>query len=256
MAAAPLHLPRRVLLGPGPSETAASVLSALGRPTVGHLDPAFLAVLDEIRAMLRTVLGTENELTLPISGTGSAGMETCLVNLLEPGDAVLVGQNGVFGGRMCEVARRAGAEVTPVEAEWGRALDPEAFRRAAAGRRFRLLCVVHAETSTGARTEVAPLREVADELGALLLVDCVTSLGGIPVELDAWGVDAVYSGTQKCLSCPPGLAPVSLSGRAREVLGARRTPVQSWYLDLGLVGSYWSSERTYHQVDTAGLCDG
>ena len=243
-----LSPPRRLLLGPGPSPTAPSVLEALAKPTLGHLDPAFLEVMDQLRAMLRSVFRTENALTMPMSGTGSSGMETCLVNLIEPGSRVLVGVNGVFGTRMVEVARRAGAEVVSAEAEWGRALTPEAFREAAGGGSFDLLCVVHAETSTGALTDVAPLREVAEELGALLLVDCVTSLGGIPVELDAWGVDAAYSGTQKCLSCPPGLAPVSFSPRAAERLAARRTPVQSWYLDLSLIANYWGSARSYHHT--------
>jgi len=244
----PLSPPRRVLLGPGPSDVAPSVLAALARPTLGHLDPAFLAVMDEIGAMLRVVFGTHNRLTVPMSGTGSAGMETCFVNLVEPGDEVIVGVHGVFGARMCEVARRCGANVTAVEGEWGRALDPEAFRAAAAGREHKLLAVVHAETSTGVLQEIPPLRAVADELGALLLVDCVTSLGGLPVELDAWGVDAAYSGTQKCLSCPPGLAPTSFSARAEEVLRARATPVQSWYLDLGLIAQYWGGERAYHHT--------
>lgn len=245
---APISPPERLLLGPGPSPTAPSVYEALAKPTLGHLDPAFLQVMDEVRAMLRATFRTRNELTLPMSGTGSAGMETCLVNLLEPGQRVLVGVNGVFGTRMCEVARRAGAEVVAVEAEWGRALTAEAFREAAAGQAFDLLCVVHAETSTGARTDLQPLRSVADELGALLLADCVTSLGGIPLELDDWGVDAVYSGTQKCLACPPGLSPVSLSQRARERLEQRSSPVQSWYLDLSLIGSYWGGERAYHHT--------
>ncbi len=244
----PFQPPERVLLGPGPSPTAPSVLQALALPTIGHLDPRFLDVMDEVRGMLRTLFGTANELTFPMSGTGSAGMETCLVNLIEPGDAVLVGVNGVFGTRMCEVARRAGAEVTAVEAEWGRALTADDFRRAAGGAKFKLLCAVHAETSTGALTEIAPLRAVADELGAMLVVDCVTSLGGLPVELDAWGVDAAYSGTQKCLSCPPGLAPISFSARAEEALRARKQPVQSWYLDLTLVANYWGGERAYHHT--------
>ncbi len=243
-----LDPPHRVLLGPGPSDVAPSVLSALARPTLGHLDPGFLQVMDELKAMQRAVMRTANELTLPMSGTGSAGMETCLVNLVQPGDAVLVGVNGVFGGRLCEVAHRAGAQVTSVEAEWGRALTPQAFRAAAKGQRFALLCAVHGETSTGALTDVAALREVADDLGALLLVDCVTSLAGLPVELDAWGIDAAYSGTQKCLSCPPGLSPVSFSARAVERLRARKQPVQSWYLDLGLIASYWGTERVYHHT--------
>ncbi len=243
-----LDPPRRVLLGPGPSDVAPSVLRALSMPTLGHLDPAFLAVMDELRAMLRAVFRTENELTLPMSGTGSAGMETVLVNLLRPGDRVLVGVHGVFGERMCDVAGRLGAEVVRVEGEWGRALDPQAFRAAAAGKPAKALCVVHAETSTGVLQEVPPLREVADELGALLVVDCVTSLGGIAVEFDRWGVDAAYSGTQKCLSCPPGLAPVSLSPRAAEALSQRGSKVPSWYLDLTMIASYWGSERVYHHT--------
>ena len=244
----PLSPPDRLLLGPGPSPTAPSIYTALGRPTVGHLDPFFLEVMDQVRSMLRAVFRTENALTFPMSGTGSAGMETCLVNLIEPGSRVLVGVNGVFGTRLCEVARRAGAEVLAVEGEWGRALTADAFRTSAGGGSFDLLCAVHAETSTGALTDVAALRPVADELGALLVADCVTSLGGIPVELDAWGVDAAYSGTQKCLSCPPGLAPVSFSARAEERLRARATPVQSWYLDLNLIANYWGSERAYHHT--------
>ncbi|MCP3915189.1 MAG: alanine--glyoxylate aminotransferase family protein [bacterium] len=244
----PLVPPARTLCGPGPSDVAPSVLSALARPTLGHLDPEFLRVMDEVRTMLRAVFRTENELTMPMSGTGSAGMETCLVNLIEPGDAVLVGVHGVFGTRMAEVARRAGANVTVVEQEWGRAIDPERFRTAAAGGKFKLLCCVHAETSTGVLQDVAALRSVADELGALLLVDAVTSLGGHDLQLDAWGVDAVYSGTQKCLSCPPGLSPISFSSRASEALAARKTPVQSWYLDLSLIASYWGEERAYHHT--------
>ena len=204
--------------------------------------------MDEIRGMLRSVFGTANRLTLPMSGTGSAGMETCFVNLVQPGDDVLVGVNGVFGKRMCEVARRAGARVTAVEGEWGRALPMDRLRAAAGGRRFALVAAVHAETSTGVRQDVEPLRSLADELGALLVLDCVTSLGGIPVTLDRWGVDAAYSGTQKCLSCPPGLAPVSLSARAHARLHERKTPVQSWYLDLTLIESYWGEERAYHHT--------
>jgi alanine-glyoxylate transaminase/serine-glyoxylate transaminase/serine-pyruvate transaminase len=240
--------PLRVLMGPGPSQVPASVLSALGAPTLGHLDPAFLAMLDEVRAMLRTVLGTSNELTMPMSGTGSLGMETCVVNLIEPGDRALVGVHGVFGQRLAEVCRRAGAEVTLAESPWGRALDVDLVRKAAAGRRFKVLCVVHAETSTGALSELAPFRALADELGALLLVDAVTSIAGVPIEVDARGVDALYAGTQKCLSCPPGLAPVTLGARARQVLDARKHPVQSWYADLGLISRYWGGERLYHHT--------
>jgi alanine-glyoxylate transaminase/serine-glyoxylate transaminase/serine-pyruvate transaminase len=204
--------------------------------------------MDRVRDMLCAALGTENRLTLPISGTGSAGMETCLVNLVEPGDRVLVGVNGVFGTRLVEIAKRAGADVVAAEVAWGRAVDPDTLRRAAGGRSFKLVAVVHGETSTGALTELAPVREVADEVGALLLVDTVTTLGGVRIDLDAHRVDAVYSGTQKCLSCPPGLSPVSFSERAREALAHRKTPVQSWYLDLSLIARYWGQERVYHHT--------
>jgi len=245
---APLSPPRRTLLGPGPSPVPQSVLDAMGKPTLGHLDPAFLGIMNEVRAMLRSVMCTDNELTFPMSGTGSAGMETCVVNLVEPGDKVLVGINGVFGMRLAEVARRAGAVVHTVEQEWGRALDPEALRALKTEGPFKVMCVVHAETSTGAVSDLSACKEVASELGAMLLVDCVTSLGGIPLEIDALGVDAAYSGTQKCLSCPPGLSPVTFSERAMEALRSRKTPVQSWYLDLSLVASYWGDDRAYHHT--------
>lgn len=239
---------RRVLMGPGPSDVDPLVLSALARPTLGHLDPDFLRIMDEVRGMLRAVFQTENQMTLPMSGTGSAGMETCMANLLEPGDRVLVGVNGVFGTRMAEVARRCGAEVTEVHGEWGRAFTGEALRAGAEHDRYDLVAVVHAETSTGVLQPVAPVREVADDLGALLLLDCVTSLAGHPVEIDAWGVDAAYSGTQKCLSCPPGLAPVTFGPRAAERMARRKAPVQSWYLDLSLIQGYWGEERSYHHT--------
>lgn len=244
----PVDPPRITLLGPGPSETPPSILAALGKPTLGHLDPRFLAIMDEIAAMLRVTFGTSNRTTLPISGTGSAGMETCVMNLVEPGDAVLVGVNGVFGGRMCEVATRAGGEVTRVEAPWGQAFSPDDFARAAAGRKFRALCLVHAETSTGVLQDLTGFREVADAMGAFLLVDTVTSLGGVAIELDRFGVDATYSGSQKCLSCPPGLAPVSFSDRAVEFIHARKSPVRSWYLDIGQLTRYWGGERAYHHT--------
>jgi len=240
--------PERLLLGPGPSPVPESILAALGRATIGHLDPEFLRVMDEVRAMLRAVFETESEHVYCMSGTGSAGMETVMVNLVEPGTRVLVGVCGVFGGRMAEVARRAGADVTEVRGEWGRALTQDAFRMAAQGRRFDLLCVVHAETSTGVLQPLEPLRELADELGALLVADAVTSLGGVPVKMDARRLDAVYSGTQKCLSCPPGLSPLALSERAAERLRHRTRPVQSWYLDLSLIAQYWGRERAYHHT--------
>ena len=238
----------RVLMGPGPSDVTTRVLEALSRPTIGHLDPVFLEVLDETQAMLRQVFGTENALTLPMSASGSAGMETCFVNLLEPGDHALICRNGVFGGRMAEVARRCGAEVTMVDAPWGKAIDPDDVAKAAKQRGFKVLAVVHAETSTGVLQDLTPFRAIADSCGALLLVDAVTSLAGVPVDVDHMGIDAVYSGTQKCLSCPPGLSPVSFSERARQLLSTRATPVQSWYFDLNLVGQYFGGERVYHHT--------
>ncbi len=244
-----LDPPTRVLMGPGPSDVCADVLAAMARPCIGHLDPAFIEIMDANKAMLRAVFGTQNQMTLPMSGTGSAGMETLLANLIEPGDSVLIGVNGVFGGRMCEVARRQGAEVVRVEAPWGRALDPDDFRARAAGRRFKLIALVHAETSTGVLQDLSGFRAVADELGALLVTDCVTSLGGSAVDLDAHGVDAAYSGTQKCLSVPPGLAPVSLSDRAMAAIQVREAPIQTWYLDLTLLASYWAgAKRAYHHT--------
>jgi alanine-glyoxylate transaminase/serine-glyoxylate transaminase/serine-pyruvate transaminase len=240
--------PVRTLLGPGPSECAPEVLAALARPTLGHLDPLFLALMDEVRSALRTAFRTRNELAFPVSGTGTAGMETVLVNLIEPGDPVLVGVAGYFGARLAEIARRVGGRVVEVRGEWERALGPDDYRRAAAGRRFKLLALVHGETSTGVVADLAAMRALADELGALLVADCVTTLGGVPLELDAWGVDAAYSGTQKCLAAPAGLSPVTLSARALECLSARKQPVTSWYFDLGLVKSYWSQDRAYHHT--------
>jgi len=239
----------RLLLGPGPSNPYPEAVTALGRPMLGHLDPEFLALLDETNDRLRKIFRTANALTFPISATGSAGMEACFVNLLERGETAIIGVNGVFGGRMSEVARRCGAEVVRVEEQWGRALEPE--RLLAAQREHpdaRLLAVVHAETSTGAENEIAPLRAL-QETDTLLLVDTVTSLAGIPVEVDAWGVDACYSGTQKCLGVPPGLSPVTFSARAVERVRDREQPPQSWYLDLGLIGAYvGGSTRTYHHT--------
>ncbi len=220
----------------------------MAKPTLGHLDPQFLNVMDELADMLRALFGTTNACTLPMSGTGSAGMETVFVNLLEPGDRALIGVNGVFGTRMAEVARRCGAEVVEVQGEWGRAFTPEDFAKAADGKQFKLMALVHAETSTGVLQSMQGMRAVADSCGALLAADCVTSIGGIAVELDNWGIDAAYAGTQKCLSCPPGLAPVSFSDRAADVIRNRTTPVQSWYLDLNLILSYWGGERAYHHT--------
>src|SRR5437870_3010219 len=238
----------RLLLGPGPSNPYPEVMEALQRPVLGHLDPEFLTVLDEIADRLRLAFRTENALTLPISGTGSAGMEACFVNLLEPNDTAIIGVNGVFGERMCEVARRCGAAVVRVEAPWGRAIDPQQLldaHRANSG--ARVLAVVHAETSTGVENEIAPLAAL-QQTDTLLLVDTVTSLGGIPVEVDGWGIDAVYSGTQKCLGVPPGLSPVSFSARAVERVRTRTQPAQSWYLDLALLADYVGTARRYHHT--------
>ena len=241
--------PKRLLLGPGPSDVAPSVLKAMSQPLLGHLDPVFVKMMEEIKTMLREVFQTKNEMTFPVSGTGSAGMEFCFVNLIEPGDEVIIGVNGVFGTRMCDVAERCGAKVTKVEAEWGKIIDPqkiaEALKKVS---KPKVVAVVHAETSTGALTPVEEISKLAHNAGALFLLDTVTSLGGCPVRIDDWQVDAVYSGTQKCLSAPPGLAPVSLSPRAMEVAMKRKTKVQSWYLDVNLLSSYWGQERVYHHT--------
>lgn len=240
--------PPRVLMGPGPSDVAPSVLQALSRPLVGHLDPVFVQMMEEIKAMLRAVFLTKNEMTFPVSGTGSAGMEFCFVNLIEPGDEVVIGVNGVFGGRMVDVAERCGARVTKVEAPWGQIIEAQQIADALKGRKPKLVAIVHAETSTGALTPVEEISRLAHEAGALFVLDTVTSLGGCPVRIDDWNVDAVYSGTQKCLSCPPGLSPVSLSPRALAVATKRQEKVQSWYLDVNLLASYWGEQRVYHHT--------
>jgi len=235
-------------MGPGPSNVAPSVLEAMSRPLVGHLDPVFVKMMEEIKAMLRVVFQTQNEMTFPVSGTGSAGMEFCFVNLIEPGDEVIIGVNGVFGTRMTDVAERCGAKVIKVEAPWGRIIEANQIAEALKKCRPKLVALVHAETSTGALTPVEEISRLTHEAGALLVLDTVTSLGGCPVKIDEWNVDAVYSGTQKCLSCPPGLAPVSLSPRALEVARHRQKKVQSWYLDVNLLASYWGQERVYHHT--------
>jgi alanine-glyoxylate transaminase/serine-glyoxylate transaminase/serine-pyruvate transaminase len=240
--------PARLLMGPGPSNVAPSVLRAMSQPLVGHLDPAFIQLMEEIKGMLRSVFLTKNELTFPVSGTGSAGMEFCCVNLLEPGDEAVIGVNGVFGGRMADVAERCGARVTKVEAEWGRIIEPDQIAAALKKVRPKLVAIVHAETSTGALTPVPEISRLAHEAGALFLLDTVTSLGGCPVKIDEWEVDAVYSGTQKCLSCPPGLSPVSLGPRAMAAATHRKRKAQSWYLDVNLLASYWGQDRVYHHT--------
>ena len=237
-------------MGPGPSDVAPSVLSAMAQPLVGHLDPTFINMMEEIKGMLRKVFLTENEMTFPISGTGSAGMEFCFANLVEPGDEVVIGINGVFGTRMAEVAKRCGAIVTKVETDWGRIIEPQAVADTLSSvKNPKLVAIVHAETSTGALTPVEEISKLVHDAGALLLIDTVTSLGGCPVRIDEWNVDAVYSGTQKCLSCPPGLSPVSLSARAMEKIKSRKDSVQSWYLDVNLLANYWGDgARVYHHT--------
>src|ERR671915_2462923 len=229
MPAAPkANPPIRTLLGPGPSPVHPRVLEALALPVIGHLDPKFLDLMDQSMTMLREVFQTKNRLALPMSGTGSAGMETCFVNLIEPGDAVLIGVSGVFGTRMVDVAQRCGAQVDTVEAEWGTALDPAPFRTALSKKRFKLVAIVHAETSTGVLQPLDEIARLVHENGSLLLVDSVTSLGGAPVRVDELGIDICYSGTQKCLGCPPGLSPVTFNDRAIEVIHNRKRKVQSW----------------------------
>lgn len=239
----------RLLMGPGPSDVNPRVLEAMARPTIGHLDPQFLGVLNDIRDMLQAVFQTRNQLTLAVSGTGSAGMETCVVNLVEPGDKMLVCVAGVFGQRMKDVAERAGAQVTAISVPWGQVIRARQVEEAIAQQGpFKLVGIVHAETSTGAAQPIPEIGEVVHAGGALLLVDTVTSLGGMPVDVDGWRVDACYSGTQKCLSCPPGLAPVTFSPAAEQVIAGRKTKVQSWYLDMNMVRQYWGSERLYHHT--------
>ena len=241
-------LPERLLLGPGPSNVSAEVRSALARPLVGHLDPAFLALLDELQLRLRQLWQSESAFAFPLSGTGSAGMEACLVNLLEPGETVLVAVTGVFGERISAIAERAGARVLRVEAEMGEIVPPERFIAEIEARRPALVALVHAETSTGVEQPIAEIARAARRAGALVLADCVTSLAGIDVRFDDWQLDAAYSGTQKCLGCPPGLSPVALGERALARLDRRARPVQSWYLDFSLIGRYLGASRVYHHT--------
>ncbi|MDI6755063.1 MAG: alanine--glyoxylate aminotransferase family protein [Thermodesulfobacteriota bacterium] len=243
------HPPARILMGPGPSNADPRVLLAMAKPMVGHLDPEFIRIMNNLQDLLRHIFGTKNPLTIPISGTGSAGMEAAFVNVVEPGDRVLVCINGVFGERMADVAERCGANLRTLTAPWGQAFDLEAIEKELRAFQPRVLAIVHAETSTGV---LQPLEEFSDMLkkhpDTLLLVDTVTSLGGHPVKVDEWGIDVCYSGTQKCLSCPPGLAPITFSARAMEKIKNRTKKVQSWYLDMNMVGKYWGSDRTYHHT--------
>jgi len=246
---APLNPTPRLLMGPGPSNVHPAVYRAMSAPLVGHLDPEFVALMEEVKQMLRDVMLTRNAMTFPVSGTGSAGMEFCCVNLIEPGDEALICVNGVFGTRMTDVAQRCGAQVANVKAPWGRIIEPADVAAALKGMKApKLVGIVHAETSTGAWQPMEEISKIVHEHGALLLMDCVTSLGGCPVRVDDWQVDAAYSGTQKCLSCPPGLAPVTLGARALEKATKRKTKAQSWYLDVNLLASYWGQDRVYHHT--------
>jgi alanine-glyoxylate transaminase / serine-glyoxylate transaminase / serine-pyruvate transaminase len=242
----------RLLMGSGPSNPSPEVLEALGRPMLGLLDPEFVAILEEVSERLRLVFRTSNRMTFAVSGTGSAGMEAALVNLLEPGDEAIVCSNGVFGGRMTDVASRAGATVVAVEAAWGSPIDIAAVRDAlSAHPDAKVFAMVHAETSTGVAQPIEEIAAAVRDHGALLVLDTVTSLGGMSVDIDDWGVDVAYSGTQKCLSVPPGLSPITFSDRALEKVTARRTPVQSWYLDVTLLQAYWGPSegaRVYHHT--------
>jgi alanine-glyoxylate transaminase / serine-glyoxylate transaminase / serine-pyruvate transaminase len=239
----------RMLMGPGPSDVNPRVYQAMARPTLGHLDPQFLQVMDDIRAMLQMVFQTKNELTLAVSGTGMGGMEACMVNLVEPGNRVLVCVGGVFSGRMKEVAERVGAQVTTISVPWGQVFTGEQVQQALREQGpFKLVAIVQAETSTGALQPIKPISEAAHAEGALLLVDTVASLGGVEVDVDGWGIDACYSGSQKCLSCPPGLAPATFGPAAVRAIESRKTPVRSWYFDMTLIRRYWNNERVYHHT--------
>ncbi len=245
------HPTPKTLMGPGPSDVPRRILDAMARPTIGHLDPEFIALMDEIKALLRFAFQTENALTFPVSAPGSAGMETCFVNLVEPGDTVIVCVNGVFGGRMVENVKRCGGVPVIVNDEWGQPVDPQKVEEALkANPQAKILAFVHAETSTGVLSDAKTLCALAQNHDCLTIMDAVTSLGGVPVKIDEWGVDAVYSGSQKCLSVPPGLSPISFGPRAIAALEARTTPVQSWFLDLSLVMNYWQGEggRSYHHT--------
>ena len=243
--------PQRTLLGPGPSDVSPRVLNAMARPTIGHLDPDFIRMMDEIKCLLQYAFQTRNDLTMPVSAPGSTGMEACFVNLVEPGDKVIVCQNGVFGGRMKENVERCGATAIMVMDDWGKPVDPSKVEDALKTHTdARLLAFVHAETSTGAQSDAKTLVELAHAHNCLTIVDAVTSLGGSPLKVDEWGIDAIYSGTQKCLSCVPGLSPISFGERAVERIKNRASKVQSWFMDMNLVMGYWGqgTKRAYHHT--------
>lgn len=245
--------PQRTLMGPGPSDVSPNVLKAMARPTIGHLDPEFIRMMEEVKELLQYAFNTKNKLTIPLSGPGSLGMETCFANLLEPGEKVVVGINGVFGNRMVENVERMGGVPVKVEHEWGTPVAPQRIEDALKEHPdARILAFVHAETSTGVRSDAETLCKLAQKYDCLSLVDAVTSLGGIELRVDDWGIDAIYSGTQKCLSVPPGLSPISFSERAIEKVKSRKTPVWSWFQDVNQVMAYWDqgegSKRSYHHT--------
>ena len=247
----PFNPPVRTLMGPGPSDVHPRILEAMSRPTIGHLDPAFIQMMEEVKTLLQYAFQTKNELTMPVSAPGSAGMETCFANLVEPGDQVIVCQNGVFGGRMKENVERCGGTAIMVEDTWGEAVDANKLEAALkANPDATIVAFVHAETSTGAQSDAESLVKLAHQHDCLTIVDTVTSLGGTPVKVDEWAIDAIYSGTQKCLSCTPGLSPVSFSERALEKIRNRKQKVQSWFMDLNLVMGYWGggTKRAYHHT--------
>ncbi len=244
-----LNTSPRILMGPGPSDMHPRVYKALSTQMIGHLDPEFVSIMDEVKEMVQATFQTKNNLSFVVSAPGSAGMETCLVNLIEPGDEVLICQHGVFGGRMADIAKRAGATVHMVQQEWGKPIDPQDVKAALENCDPKLVAIVHAETSTGVLQPLEEISKLVHDKGALFVVDAVTSYCGTDLRVDDWGIDAIYTGTQKCLSAPPGLSPVSFSERAVEVLDARTTPVQSWFLDLSLVKNYWAgAKRAYHHT--------
>jgi alanine-glyoxylate transaminase/serine-glyoxylate transaminase/serine-pyruvate transaminase len=243
--------PKRILMGPGPSNVHPRVLEAMARPTIGHLDPKFIELMDEIKELLKYAFQTKNEVTFAVSGPGSVGMETCLVNLVEPGSKILVCINGVFGGRMKSIVERCGAEPVVVNMPWGSAIDPQLFEDTLKKNVGISICsFVHAETSTGAKSDIKTLTEIAHQHNCLVIADTVTSLGGIPLLIDEWNIDVAYSGSQKCLSCPPGLSPVTFNERSIEFIKNRKISVHSWFMDLNLILSYWSgsTKRAYHHT--------
>lgn len=249
-----LDLPPRILLGPGPSMVPTRVLQAMSTPPVGYMDPTYLKVMNDVKELLRYTFQTQNEFTLPISGTGSAGMETALCNFIEPGDYVLIGVNGFFGSRLADMASRYGAVVDCLEKPWGEIFSPEEISLALDRKPYKLMAIVHGETSTGAvQTQVDEIAAAAHSHGTLLVLDTVASLGGVPVDVDGWDVDICYSGSQKCLSAPPGLAPITVSPRALSVLNDRKTPVANWYLDLKGIWRYWGDSPAYHHTGPANM---